>query len=151
MLLRPVSPCDLPQLLEHWKRPEVRRYLWDDAVILPECALGVIERSLCEFKQYRYGLFYAQSGGRFAGCFGLRRLDDDAELTYSLEPEFWGQGLAVEGSGAVIDWAFATLQLPRIFAGTDEQNERSLRVIERLGMKPAGHRGACAYFVLEKT
>ena len=149
-MLRPVAPSDLPQLLEHWRHPDVRRYLWDDEVIAPETALGMIERSAHEFQQYGYGLFYAELGDRFAGCFGLRRLDEDAELIYSVEPSLWGQELATEGARVVVDWAFAWLRLPRVLAGTDAPNAASLRVIEKLGMKPAGQRGASPYFVLDR-
>jgi RimJ/RimL family protein N-acetyltransferase len=150
--MRPVAPSDLPRLHQHWTHPAVREHLWDNDVITRDIALGVIERSVREFQQFGYGLFAAEAcDDQFAGCFGLRRLDDDAELIYSLEPALWGRGLAFEGSRAIVRWAFECLHLPRVLAGTDEPNTRSLRVIERLGMKPAGRRGSSVYFVLEKA
>ncbi len=46
-----------------------------------------------------------------------------------------GQGLATEASRAMLEFAFTTLDLHRITAHCDGENERSLLMAERLGMQ----------------
>jgi RimJ/RimL family protein N-acetyltransferase len=52
-------------------------------------------------------------GGTPIGCCGLRRDDrrDPVELLYSVDAEYWGQGLATDAARAVITFAFETLGL----------------------------------------
>jgi RimJ/RimL family protein N-acetyltransferase len=65
-----------------------------------------------------------------------------AELGYWLGSAHWGQGLAAEAAGAVIDWGFRELRLERVFAQYLEGNRRSGRVLEKLGMLREGVRRA---------
>jgi RimJ/RimL family protein N-acetyltransferase len=58
---------------------------------------------------------------------------DFPDLGYALVPEFWGRGYAMESAGAVLAYARNTLNLSRILAITNEDNERSIRVLERIG------------------
>jgi len=57
------------------------------------------------------------------------------ELGYRLAFEHWGHGYATEGSRAAITFGFATGGLTEIVAMTAVGNERSQRVMERLGMR----------------
>ena len=63
-----------------------------------------------------------------------------AELGYWLGLEHWGKGLAVEAAGAVIDWGFVTFALERVYAQYLDDNRRSGRVLEKLGMLREGVR-----------
>jgi RimJ/RimL family protein N-acetyltransferase len=56
------------------------------------------------------------------------------ELGYRLAVEYWGSGYATEGSRAAMAYGFTTSGLPEIVAMTAVGNERSRRVMERLGM-----------------
>jgi hypothetical protein len=56
------------------------------------------------------------------------------ELGYRLAFDHWGHGYATEGSRAALAFGFATLGLPEIVAMTTVHNERSRRVMRRLGM-----------------
>ena len=61
-----------------------------------------------------------------------------AELGYSLNPDFWGNGYIVEAAQAVIDYGFNVLKVRRIEAGTFETNHQSIRVCEKLGFVKEG-------------
>ena len=61
-----------------------------------------------------------------------------AELGYSLSHSHWGKGLVPEASCAVMNWAFQTWGLNRIYSTCDPKNERSWRVMEKLGMVREG-------------
>jgi len=58
----------------------------------------------------------------------------ETELIYALLPAHWGQGLASEASRRVLRYGFEECGLTRIVAATDTPNQRSARVMERIGM-----------------
>lgn len=58
-------------------------------------------------------------------------------LFYSFGAAFQMQGYATEAVRAMIDYAFNQLNLKRIVATTAFHNERSIRMMERLGMSVA--------------
>ncbi len=71
----------------------------------------------------------------------MRLLDYDerqGELGYTLARAWHGRGYAGEAVGAVIGYAFATLGLHRLTAIVDQENARSIRLLERLGMRREG-------------
>jgi RimJ/RimL family protein N-acetyltransferase len=57
------------------------------------------------------------------------------EIGWRLAREYWGHGFATEAAAAVIDYAFGTLGLNEIVSFTAVGNQRSRRVMERLGMR----------------
>jgi RimJ/RimL family protein N-acetyltransferase len=58
------------------------------------------------------------------------------EIGWRLAHRFWGQGYATEGARAWLDHAFENLKLPEIVSYAVRSNDRSLAVMERLGMRP---------------
>ena len=58
-----------------------------------------------------------------------------AEVGFSLDPQYWGQGIVAEGLTAVVDHLFGTLALARVVAFTDANNERAHRTLERAGLR----------------
>jgi RimJ/RimL family protein N-acetyltransferase len=75
--------------------------------------------------------------GAAVGGIGLVLKDDvfrrSAEIGYWLGEDYWGRGIATEAARAVTDYAFATFDLCRIFAGVFEWNPASMRVLEKAG------------------
>lgn len=61
-----------------------------------------------------------------------------AEVGYGLAPHAWGKGYMTEAAGKVLEWAFAVLGLHRIHANPWTGNDRSVAVLERLGMRREG-------------
>jgi ribosomal-protein-alanine N-acetyltransferase len=61
-----------------------------------------------------------------------------AHLGYSVDAGEEGAGIGTEAVGAVVDFAFATLRLHRIMANYQPSNERSARLLRRLGFVPEG-------------
>ena len=61
-----------------------------------------------------------------------------AEISYTIHPDHWGKGYATEAAKKVIEQAFNRFLLHRIEAGVAVQNEKSIRVLEKLGMKREG-------------
>lgn len=56
-------------------------------------------------------------------------------LFYALSPSVRGQGYATEAARALVEFAFEALQQWRVVATTTYDNEASMRVMRRLGMR----------------
>ena len=90
-----------------------------------------------------FGMYAAErrDTGEFIGVIGLQipRIpitpEPCVEAGWRLGRSAWGQGFAQEGTGAAIEAGFSRLGLTEIVAVTAIQNERSWRVMERLGMQ----------------
>lgn len=82
--------------------------------------------------------------GTLLGTTSLRwvRRHDHAELGYWLGRAHWGHGYALEAAASAVDFAFSTLGCARVFAQHLGGNERSARVLARLGMTAEGVRRA---------
>ena len=75
-------------------------------------------------------------------CFNTEQ--PDIELAYRLHKKYWGKGYAAELAIALIDWGFKVHKLSKIIAPVHPGNERSIRVLEKAGMKRCGmihHKG----------
>jgi len=142
LVLRPVTADDHAVLLAHWAAPEVRRFLFDGAVLSAAEIGEAIQASVRDFAAAGYGLWLISEKGRpelvgteLVGTAGLRPLEDlGLEIFYSLAPASWGQGYATEAAGAVLEYALGPLGLPEVLAEVDQGNTASISVLERLGM-----------------
>ena len=78
---------------------------------------------------------------RLLGTCALWRIDAQcrrAELGYILDFHAWGRGYMNEALSGLLDYGFTELDLNRIEADTDARNERSARLLERLGFLKEG-------------
>jgi RimJ/RimL family protein N-acetyltransferase len=73
--------------------------------------------------------------GEFIGRAGLMRPEGwpDLELGWMLKPDFRHRGYATEAGNAILDFAWHTLNAPRVISLVKIGNEASDRVAERLG------------------
>ena len=61
-----------------------------------------------------------------------------AEMGYDLWPDYWGQGLMPEALRALLGYGFEVMELNRVEATTHTENQRSMRVLEKLGFQREG-------------
>jgi RimJ/RimL family protein N-acetyltransferase len=94
------------------------------------------------YQKWGFGLWavVSKADRRVIGFCGLTRFDDidgqsEIEIGYRLAREFWGHGLATEAAGAVRDYAFGVLVLPRLVSIIDPRNEASIRVAQKNGLR----------------
>jgi [ribosomal protein S5]-alanine N-acetyltransferase len=138
LLLRAISLADVEVLHTFWTDPAVRRYLWDNEVISRERVVDIVDNSEAGFERCGCGLFaieLAAAPGALIGFCGLRRMEDgEVELLYGILPRYWGEGLVGEAAREVLRHGFTACGLTRILGVTDTPNQRSVRVLQRLGM-----------------
>jgi RimJ/RimL family protein N-acetyltransferase len=61
----------------------------------------------------------------------------DAWVAYVLAGEYWGRGYAFQATQAVVDHLRATCGVARFLATVEAGNERSIRLLRRLGFRVA--------------
>ncbi len=137
--IRPFVMADDEALRAFWADPDVRRYLWDDEILSMSAVRQIIEQSIKDFEQHGYGFFSLDLKATepvAVGFCGFRRFEDgeQIELLYGILPEHWGEGFVTEAARAVLRYGFETAGVERIVAATDTPNQRSVRVLQRLGM-----------------
>lgn len=69
------------------------------------------------------------------GFLGYSKEKQTAELFFFYLPSYWGKLFAYEVAQAMIAYAFETLKVQKITATADPENERSIRLLTRLGFK----------------
>jgi RimJ/RimL family protein N-acetyltransferase len=139
--LRPLEGGDVDALHALCLDPDVRRYLWDDQILSRETVDDLIRRSKAMFAANGYGFFALEFADRetkrgLVGFCGYRQFEDtpQVELLYAIAPEYWGEGLVTEAAVEVLRHGFETCAVERVVASTDTPNQRSVRVLQRLGM-----------------
>jgi RimJ/RimL family protein N-acetyltransferase len=135
---------------------------WREADLLPFAALNADHRVMEFFpsvltldesdflgakisqriRENGFGLWAVEvrGGAPFVGFVGLSRPRFEAAFTpcvevgWRLAYEHWGHGFATEAAIAALDDAFHRLDIAEILSFTSRQNQRSQRVMEKLGM-----------------
>ena len=84
-----------------------------------------------------------KSTGHVIGSIGLhkdgsRRVENCRDLGYVLGEKYWGQGFATEACRAVLQYAFEELGCPVVSVGHFPFNQKSRRVIKKLGFTCEG-------------
>lgn len=82
---------------------------------------------------------FCRENGCYVVSTGLFKKHDGVyETGYWVAKDFLGQGYATEACAASIRIAFETMQADRVFINYFEGNEKSRRVIEKLGFRKTG-------------
>mgnify|MGYP001225712939 CR=1 FL=1 len=143
LLLRPFAPADADAIYALQSNPRVLRY-WDSPPwkerARAERFLEVCKQLEAEGTGARLAIERA-ADGMFIGWCCLMQWNPDhrsASMGYCLGEAAWGQGFATEAAGALLQWAFDTLDLNRMHAETDTRNIASSRVLEKLGFLREG-------------
>ncbi len=76
-----------------------------------------------------------------AGFMGPPGADGGVEMGYSILEAHQGRGYATESVRALIGWAFEHPAVRRVLARTFPNNPRSIRVLEKCGLRPVGSGG----------
>jgi ribosomal-protein-alanine N-acetyltransferase len=86
-----------------------------------------------------HGACVLKSNSKIIGFTGLNPyLAKQPELEWQFGVPYWGKGYATEIGKAVIEAAFATTDIERIYGMVNPQNKASMRVMEKIGMTCLG-------------
>ncbi|MBO6940962.1 MAG: GNAT family N-acetyltransferase [Deltaproteobacteria bacterium] len=144
LVLRAMVPADAEAFHRLNSHPEVMLYTGEPPMPSVEAAREAIER-YPDWEDPGYGrwaclLRDAGPDAALIGFCGLKLLPETGEvdLGYRFLPEYWGRGLATEAGRASLEYGFTTLALHEIVALVLPENEASIRVLTKLGMRCTG-------------
>jgi len=80
------------------------------------------------------------------GYYDWNKTSRRAEMGYDLEPAHWGEGMMTEALRAILRYGFEEIGLNRVQAIIDSENVRSIKLVERLGLKKEGILRQNSYF-----
>jgi RimJ/RimL family protein N-acetyltransferase len=140
LILREWNGADREPFARMNADPRVMEYLGEP--MSREQSDEVADRIEAHFRTHGFGLCAAElaEGGEFIGFVGLAVPMFEAaftpcvEIGWRLAAEYWGAGLATEGAREIVRCAFEELGLPELVSLTTIRNERSRRVMAKLGM-----------------
>jgi len=144
LVLRHLTPADAADVFAVFSDPEVMRY-WDGvpmtAVEQASAYIAEIDEHLRRRTLFQWGVVERTSGSVIGTCTLLHvsMPHQRAEIGFALGSRHWGKGLATELVDAMLTFAFDRLLLHRVEADVDPRNERSLRLLERLGFRREGY------------
>ncbi|WP_404456636.1 GNAT family N-acetyltransferase [Virgibacillus necropolis] len=103
-----------------------------------------IEWTLSNYRNYGIGLWIVEDkeSGEFLGQCGIvpQKFEDDVmmEIGYLFKRSAWGNGYATEAALACKNYGFKEKNYAKLISLIDLENEPSIKVAERIGMKCEG-------------
>lgn len=139
LVLRRFTPDDAPFIFKLMNEPGWLRFIGDRGINSVEAARSYIDtRLIASYKQHGFGLYAVQLKDRqtLIGMCGLVKRDglEDVDIGFALLAGYEGRGYAIEAARATLKYAHEVHTLHRIVAITSENNERSIRLLEGIGM-----------------
>jgi RimJ/RimL family protein N-acetyltransferase len=143
------AAADLPALAATCADAEVMRFVAPNRPLRQDESAVLLARIEAHWREHGYGLWAVEPRANGAGCIGFTGLAipsflpdvlPAAEVGWRLDRAWWGRGLATEAARASVAHAFEMLGLASVVSIIDAGNERSLRVAEKLGMRPGRDR-----------
>lgn len=121
-----------PKVIEFLRGPLSRKQVYD-----------FIHAANVHNDKHGYTLWAAElkRTGELIGFIGLNGIAWQAHFTPAIEigwrlgSEYWGKGYATEGAKAALEYGFKYCNLQEIVSFTVPVNVRSIRVMERIGLK----------------
>ncbi|MCC7360330.1 MAG: GNAT family N-acetyltransferase [Anaerolineales bacterium] len=140
LALRQLTEADAAFMLALLNDPAFVRFIGDRGVRTLDEARGYLASgTVASYARNGFGLYLVERKpeGTAVGICGLVKRDglDDVDLGYAFLPAFRGRGYALEAAAAVLAHARQALGLKRIVAVVSPGNERSIRLLERLGLR----------------
>ena len=127
-------------MVEVLNEPDFIKYVADRGVRTPEDATRYMnENMLPSYAKFGFGFYVVElkESNERVGICGLIKRDtlDDVDIGYSTLRAYWGRGYAYEAASALMEHGRRVHGLPRIVGITSPDNEKSMKVLEKLGLR----------------
>ncbi|MEO2211446.1 GNAT family protein [Paenibacillus amylolyticus] len=142
-ILRSAEARDSQELLELYSDEAVVQYMPFTPFESVEDAQGEMNWYAKIFKEHT-GLRWMiedRETGKVIGTCGFLNYEDihnRAEIGYDLRSSFWGRGVMTEVARAVLHFGFTNMQLNKIEAKVEPENEASIRLLHKLDFQQEG-------------
>jgi RimJ/RimL family protein N-acetyltransferase len=143
LILRRCVDSDLVQFLAYRNDPEVARYqAWESYTEHEASAMIEELKSLqpgTPGEWFQFAIELKETAALIGDCALTVEQDGrQAEIGFTLSREHQGKGYAQEAVSCLLDYAFGDVGLHRVVAITDRENDPSIALLERLGMRREG-------------
>lgn len=134
LFLRPVTLANAEDMYEYASDDETTKYVFETHTSLEDTKENLAKYFLSK-PLGNYGIVL-RVNQKMIGTIDLRVNEDHrkAEMGYTLNKAYWGQGYMTEAAGELIRLAFEKLKLNRVEAIHDSRNPASGRVMAKIGM-----------------
>lgn len=145
--LRPLELADAATITGWLNDADVRR------AMLRSHPMSVMEeedflRKLADTGDVVLGICLRDTG-QMIGVTGLHRFDNvSRHVCFGIsigEKTLWGQGLGTEATSLIVDYAFGSLNVNRVWLEVYDFNERGIRIYEKLGFQIEGRQRQHTY------
>ncbi len=154
--------ADAGFILELLNSPTWLEFIGNKGVSTIEQALGYINQNLLgSYKAHGFGLYKVCLKGTLEpiGLCGFLQRDylESPDIGFALLPEYEGNGFMGEAGQAIMEFGKSHLKLDHILAIVMPENDRSKRLLEKIGFKaigminPRGSDGELMLFSNEKS
>jgi len=138
--LRPMHKSDMELRVKWFNDPEVNGTLFLDEQLDLEKTLQWFQRTVTD--DARRDFVIETTDGKpvgFMGLVGINHRHGTAEC-YGIvgEKQYWGKGIGTGAHSLLIQWAFDSLGLNKIWAAVNMKNTAILKVTEKLGFRVEG-------------
>lgn len=143
LVLRKFHTDDAEFIVGLLNQPSFLRYIGDKEVRNIADAVQYIQTGpLASYERFGFGLYLVElkENGESIGMCGLLKRDSlpDVDVGFAFLPSFWSQGYAFESAAAVMNYGREVLGLRRIVAITSPDNDASIRLLEKIGLRFEG-------------
>lgn len=140
LVIRRLTDDDAPFILTLLNEPSFLRFIGDKKVRSVEDARQYIRNGpAASYERHGFGLCLVQLKDSLtpAGMCGLLKRDDlpAPDIGFAFLPDFWNKGFAFEAASAVMNDGRERLNLTRILAIVNPDNDASIKLLQKLGMK----------------
>jgi RimJ/RimL family protein N-acetyltransferase len=138
--IAPLTLDDAAFILELVNDPDWLRFIGDKHVhSIADAETYLRNGALAMYERHGVGLCRVdrRSDNAPVGMCGLIRREglDDVDIGFAFLARYRGQGLACEAARATLNYGYCALGLTRIVAITSPANERSARLLEKIGLR----------------
>ena len=140
LLLRQIDDEDAELLVELLNEPAFLRHIGDRGVRNAEDARKYIaDGPVASYRKFGFGLYLVElkGSGESIGICGLLKREslEDPDIGYAFLSKYRSKGFAQEAGSAVLDYGRKVLSLKRIVALTAPDNDASIHVLEKIGLR----------------
>ena len=140
LFLRGLEVADAPFILTLLNEPSFLRYIGDKKVrTVQDAEQYILNGPVASYERHGFGLCRVELKDTHTpiGMCGLLKRDElpDPDIGFAFLPDFWNKGYAHEAAAAVMQDARERLNLPRVLAITNQDNEPSIKLLQKLGLQ----------------
>lgn len=143
LALRKLSVNDAEFILELLNEPSFLKNIGDKGVRNQAgAAQYILDGPMASYERFGFGLYRVElkDSETPIGICGLLKRDalPDVDVGFAFLPKYWARGYAVESASAVMKHGRDVLGIGRIVAITAPDNQGSIKVLEKIGLKFEG-------------